>query len=486
VLRADADGVPIVAVGGDRPADVQITGLFDALHFWLVRRGGRGPLRYVVGSRKDEAETRGVLDALAGLTDALADEVDLLVELDFEPVDLVAPDFAGVKPEWLQLLRAREDKLRDLPPLARRLATLVDDPSFRWSFTVRATTLSGRIDGLEVCTLSSDGRTGRLKIGAPGRNEQRLARERFRAASDGRDEVEFSEESVLEAAEVLLRLIEDRRSGPLAAVDPEHRLEGRILRGVVGVNVDDVGRLEPVLDIGQIPTLWRADGRARYLDVLMRQGSEPWAVELKVTNAGRGKYLRHAIAQAVLYRRFIGTAQELRPWFAEREPPLTPTSCRAAIAFPALTGTGADSRRDELRRLAALFDVAVVELDVDVDDLPAGIPEPLDLGERDAENGVPGYRVLVRFATQPDDPVAIADDIRPLLPTHDLAVVEDDDIELTLDIPADGVFAAARTALDRVQSALGESRFVAPELLAVEVEGIFAWAEEESDGATEG
>ena len=89
--------------------------------------------------------------------------------------------------------------------------------------------------------------------------------------------------------------------------------------------------------------------------------------------------------------------------------------------------------------------------------------------------------MLVRFATQPDNPTAIADDIRPLLQANDLAVVQDGYIELTLEVPADGVFAAARAAIDRVQSALGESRFVAPELLAVEVEGIFPWAEPEAD-----
>src|SRR4051794_24844327 len=89
VLRAEIDGVPLVAVGGDRPSGVQITGLLDALHFWVVRHGGQGPLRYVVGSRADETETRGVLDALAGLTDALAEDVELRVEVDFEPVDLI-------------------------------------------------------------------------------------------------------------------------------------------------------------------------------------------------------------------------------------------------------------------------------------------------------------------------------------------------------------------------------------------------------------
>ena len=44
---------------------------------------------------------------------------------------------------------------------------------------------------------------------------------------------------------------------------------------------------------------------------------------------------------------------------------------------------------------------------------------------------------------------------------------------------ASGTFDAARVALDRVQSAIGESRFVAPELLSVDVEGIYALAEDE-------
>jgi hypothetical protein len=109
VIRADVEGDVVVAVGGDEDAGVQIAGLLDALHFWLMRRGGRGPLRYVVGSRESAKETRGVLQALAGLTEALAGEVDVRIELDFDPVALEAPDFADAKPEWLTFLRAREE-----------------------------------------------------------------------------------------------------------------------------------------------------------------------------------------------------------------------------------------------------------------------------------------------------------------------------------------------------------------------------------------
>ena len=93
-----------------------------------------------------------------------------------------------------------------------------------------------------------------------------------------------------------------------------------------------------------------------------------------------------------------------------------------------------------------------------------------------------GHSAFCAFAsgaTEPDDPNEIVAAIRPLLGRHELAVVEHDDIEVTLDVHADGVFAAARIATDRVQSALGESSVVASELLTVEVEGIFPWA---SDG----
>ena len=86
---------------------------------------------------------------------------------------------------------------------------------------------------------------------------------------------------------------------------------------------------------------------------------------------------------------------------------------------------------------------------------------------------------MVRFATEPDDPNEMVAAIRPLLGRHELAVVEHDDIEVTLDVYADGVFAAGRTAMDRVQSALGESSVVAPELHTVEVEGI--WASDDTE-----
>jgi hypothetical protein len=67
----------------------------------------------------------------------------------------------------------------------------------------------------------------------------------------------------------------------------------------------------------------------------------------------------------------------------------------------------------------------------------------------------------------------MAAEIGPFLGDHRLAIAEHDDIEVTVDVHAGDVFTVTRIALDRVESAFAESPYVAPELLAVEVEGIF-------------
>ena len=56
VVRADCDGIPVVAVGNDQSFGAQLNGLLDALHFHRVRYRGEGPLRYVVGRRREKGE----------------------------------------------------------------------------------------------------------------------------------------------------------------------------------------------------------------------------------------------------------------------------------------------------------------------------------------------------------------------------------------------------------------------------------------------
>ena len=73
----------------------------------------------------------------------------------------------------------------------------------------------------------------------------------------------------------------------------------------------------------------------------------------------------------------------------------------------------------------------MIELDTTIHDAPRELPEPV-LPADASVDGTPDYRVVVRFATRPDDPQAMADEIRLTLGAHELAIVEDEDIEITL------------------------------------------------------
>lgn len=98
---------------------------------------------------------------------------------------------------------------------------------------------------------------------------------------------------------------------------------------------------------------------ARYLDALLRDGDVPWAVEMKVRGSGGvGSYYRHAVAQAVLYRHFICSAEALDPWFTSRG--LNRQACRAAVVVPDLDGQPA--WRDRLRAVCDLVDVELIEV----------------------------------------------------------------------------------------------------------------------------
>jgi hypothetical protein len=79
------------------------------------------------------------------------------------------------------------------------------------------------------------------------------------------------------------------------------------------------------------------------------------------------------------------------------------------------------------------------------------------------------WKAVVRFATEPDDPREIASQLATLVEWEQIAVRERGDLELSLHVVATSAYDAARTALDRVQSATAETDFVAPELLEVNV-----------------
>ena len=66
------------------------------------------------------------------------------------------------------------------------------------------------------------------------------------------------------------------------------------------------------------------------------------------------------------------------------------------------------------------------------------------------------WNAVVRFATEPDDPRLIASQLAPLVEWEEIAVRERGDLELSLHVVAANAYDAARTALDRVQSATRE------------------------------
>src|SRR4051812_39222574 len=97
---------------------------------------------------------------------------------------------------------------------------------------------------------------------------------------------------------------------------------------------------------------------ARYLDALLRDGSTPWALELKTEGStGVGYYYRHAVTQAVLYREFIRRASYLSPWFEQFG--LNHTACRAAVVVPEFRDPDTPWKC-RLRKVCEAFDVELV------------------------------------------------------------------------------------------------------------------------------
>jgi hypothetical protein len=119
-------------------------------------------------------------------------------------------------------------------------------------------------------------------------------------------------------------------------------------------------RLKPALSTSQFPAVWCRGGHARYTDLVLRDGVVPWIVELKVPTQGQGRYYRHAIGQAALYRAFIRQSHVVRPFFKDLE--LDPACCKAAVAFPPVTGSVAGDLQTALQRVAHAFGVALIAL----------------------------------------------------------------------------------------------------------------------------
>jgi hypothetical protein len=313
----DADPM-IVAMGSNRSKSEQINALVDAVHLHLQTRGSTGNLRLVLGKKKSQK---------------------VMAEIKNER-DLQKP-----------------------PQLALRLSELVDDSSFRWYRGVTGKDWSGRVEGLEVCKAGPDLETIRLGVGTKGKKGNGEARKEFLKIFQQRKEI-FNTSEIHLVAGIIKELVESRRNRNLNNFQREHLLESRVLRGaeklkVKGKLLMTVCREYPF----QFPTLWAPDGKARYLDALMRLGEVPWAVELKEPNgSSRGQGYRHGITQAVLYREFIRRAKDVHRWFAGQK--MNAELCEAAVAFPAMTAGGKQAMLfQQHQKVADAFGVEIVQIE---------------------------------------------------------------------------------------------------------------------------
>jgi hypothetical protein len=391
VWRLSWSGQATTAVAADASLATSCGALLDAIALhelgWgpvtdrsgvnvLVHRPAPGP----VLSEVDQA-MRSLRDAAGGFVRVWYDESARWVE------DLcLAPEWAEEDArvgDWVDRLLI--PRLTSKPHgLALELLAAVADPSAHlYPSEIRrgaSDVWALRIDGLEIGIVTST--LGTFKIGQPSDGVPSDQRAAFLDVF-GANEVavtrlgEPGSISVAGAAVRIAALLERFRGtkvqgapvahrgiGGVQFVD-EHALEARLLKGPI--RLDDATELvcddREVARGSQFPTLWGHGGPARYLDALLRRGSTPVAVELKVATGGQGRYYRRAITQAVLYRHFIVHASGLEPWFREAGLDRLATEAVVGVPIPDRYTALFDAQLDLLRRIGARLGVAVHVLD---------------------------------------------------------------------------------------------------------------------------
>lgn len=247
-----------------------------------------------------------------------------------------------------------------VPPLVTNLVKAADLPELRaYPLLTSKGWWSLRLEGLEIGRVGAQ--QGKLGVGKPGKTGNiSPERKAWIEAVGTSDPVTVDDTSVGSAAVAVQDFA--HHWGTVAEGQNEHVLESRILRGKVLISAGEQPlqpiRPDKVVNWGsQFPTKWGHGGGARYLDALLRDGTTPWAIEMKV-NRSEGQYYRHAVAQAVLYRDFIRNATPLHFWFHKFD--LDPTTCRAAVVVPTISTPGWHAR---LGAVCELFDVELVIVD---------------------------------------------------------------------------------------------------------------------------
>ncbi len=301
-------------------------------------------------------------DALLGLAaEARSVKIEILIgsvrggKLTLTPLTRPPPTFAGLKrvQTWAGQLQTRSG--RTLPQIGSDLEQRLSNvPSFRWYRSVSRAEWSGRVGGWEVVTLADSG--GGLRA------TKSLGQ--VNGVAGG-----LSGMSVRAAAREIQKFATLRGSiGPRPARKKEHLLGAAVLRDAVDVRPSCLPqKLRSVFPAEipplEFPALWAADGSARFIDAILRDGAVPWVGELKVSTSGQGQSYRHGITQAVLYRRFLRLATPLHSWFQALRPAVDVSAWRALVAFPKLQSPRAATLLTRLVNVADVFGVDIVELD---------------------------------------------------------------------------------------------------------------------------
>lgn len=382
VLRFRWNGRPSVAVCPSVPGGERINLILSGLA-WLIQQDALSSgLNAIVCTDAATGDPQWVehLDALATQAAELAGLVEVQLFLlrpggEPEPrgVGSFDPSADPRPPQWSDMLLAASSTPVD--GVAADLVHLVNRPSLalypKLGTGSSSTPWQIRLDGLDVGRVGTN--QGRLKLATSNLSNPGEPRETWRSVL-GMDPFDFTRSSPDDAVELVRMLIAawggDGTGAVLAHGRPEHALEAHVLSGRLQLITSDSGPLFPIAPIrdgaisgAQFPTIWGADGKARYLDALLKdEQARPWAIELKdqYAGGGHGSYLRHGISQAVLYRHFIRATSALDPWFQHLG--LVRSDCQAAVAFPAAAPV-ARARVEQHRRLAQFFDVDVMEFD---------------------------------------------------------------------------------------------------------------------------
>jgi len=369
VIHCEQGDTLIVGMGNKYTGDKQITRdeqinvLVDGVSLCIQRN--KKSLRLIMGKREKPEEQAEVENAVALMIESIKiDDFKIDTEVDGKKVTLKPKSFNITENDkterWMKSLTTKPVETEFLKELEKE----VNDGIFKWYKNVTGKYWSGRVGGLEVCTIDFNNNKYTLDVGKIGKkgNISKTRKEFLEIRNKILNTNTFSPSQLDKVASVIRDVANSRKNGALNEYNGEHLLESQVLCGDLEVVSKSV-TLKPVCGDYpfQFPALWEPSANARFIDVLMKTGDIPYVVELKEGHSP-GEYYRHGITQAVLYREFIKRAEKVHPWFKERG--LDPGKCRAVVAFPELAKGNRKHQKllEQHKKVAECFDVEIIEI----------------------------------------------------------------------------------------------------------------------------